>query len=417
MYLPALIIAIIVYGMIAFRGLSKVPPWTSMFFGGILMIITGVLTVNEALQAINLDVILFLITLFVFASSLEVSGFLKYLAYKIISTYKQPRRIMFYILLYSGLLSNLVTNDGISASWTPVILEVSRFMNVDELPFLYALAFGVTIGSVMMPTGNPQNLLIALEGNMKEPFVTFLLYLGIPTIINLILSYYLMLLLFRNKLPNVDLGSIIGAIIDDMNHGIKLNKRLAYSSLSLLIITVILFFVFSFIRVDILLASLTTSSILLIISKERRDIMGKVDWSTIMFFIGLFIFTEGLYKGGVIQLIYQVLPPPTNVFLIMVSSILLSQVLSNVPLVAIYIPEMYHLGATTTLDWIALAAGSTIAGNLTLIGAASNIIISEASESRGGKSFSFFEFMGYSTPILLLNFTVLYLFISLIGRL
>jgi len=407
-YLPALIIAIIVYGMIAFRGLSKVPPWASMFFGGVLMIITGVLSVNEALQSINLDVILFLITLFVFASSLEVSGFLKYLAYKIVSSYKQPRRIMFYILLYSGLLSNLVTNDGISASWTPVILEVSRFMNVDELPFLYALAFGVTIGSVMMPTGNPQNLLIALEGNIKEPFVTFLLYLGVPTILNLLLSYFLMLFLFKNKLSDVK--------IDDIKIDIKVNKRLAYSSLILLIITVVLFFIFSFIRVDILLASLTTSSILLIISTESRDIMSRIDWSTIIFFIGLFIFTEGLYKGGVIQLIYQVLPPPTDVLLIMVSSILLSQVLSNVPLVAIYIPEMYQLGATSTIDWIALAAGSTIAGNLTLIGAASNIIISEASESRGGKSFSFFQFMKYSTPVLLLNFIVLYLFISLVGR-
>lgn len=408
MYLPALIIAIIIYGMIAFRGLSKVPPWASMFFGGVLMIITGVLSVNEALQSINLDVILFLITLFVFASSLEVSGFLKYLAYKIVISYKQPRRIMFYILLYSGLLSNLVTNDGISASWTPVILEVSRFMNVDELPFLYALAFGVTIGSVMMPTGNPQNLLIALEGNIKEPFVTFLLYLGAPTILNLFLSYFLMLFLFKNKLSDVK--------IDDIKIDIKVNKKLAYSSLILLIITVILFFIFSFIRVDILLASLTTSSILLIISTERRDIMSRIDWSTIIFFIGLFIFTEGLYKGGVIQLIYQVLPPPTDVLLIMVSSILLSQVLSNVPLVAIYIPEMYQLGATSTIDWIALAAGSTIAGNLTLIGAASNIIISEASESRGGKSFSFFQFMKYSTPVLLLNFIILYLFISLVGR-
>lgn len=408
MYLMALIIAIIVYGMIAFRGILKVPPWSSMFLGGVLMIITGVISVNEALQSINLDVILFLITLFIFASSLEVSGFLKYLAYKIVSSYKEPRRIMLYILLYSGLLSNLVTNDGVSASWTPVILEVSKLMNVDETPFLYALAFGVTIGSVMMPTGNPQNLLIALEGNIKEPFVTFIIYLGIPTILNLILSYYVMLLLFKNKLPNLN--------ADDIKIDIKLNKRLAYSALILLVITIILFFVFSFARVDLLLASLTTSSILLLISKERRDIMSRVDWSTILFFIGLFVFTEGLNKGGVIQLIYNVLPPPTTVLLIMISSILLSQILSNVPLVAIYIPEMYQLEATSTLDWIALAAGSTIAGNLTLIGAASNIIISEASESRGGKSFNFFDFMKYSSPVLLINFIVLYLFISLVGK-
>ena len=407
MYLVALIIAILVYGMIAFRGLTRIPPWTSMFFGGVLMIVFGIINVNQALESINLDVILFLITLFIFSSSLEVSGFLKYLAYLIINKYKESKKIMFYILLYSGLLSNLVTNDGVSASWTPVILEVSRYMNVDEMPYLYSLAFGVTIGSVMMPTGNPQNLLIALEGNLKEPFVSFLEFLAIPTILNLFLSYYIMLLLFKNRLESVK--------IDDIKIDIKLNKRLAYSSLFLLFITVILFFILSFVRIDILLASLTTSSILLLISRERREIMSRADWTTILFFTGLFIFTEGLYKGGIIQLLYQVLPPPTNVLLIMVSSILLSQVLSNVPLVAIYIPEMIHLGATSTIDWIALAAGSTIAGNFTLIGAASNIIISEASESRGGKSFSFFEFMKYSIPVLAVNFAILYIFISLVG--
>ncbi|BFH72651.1 anion transporter [Sulfurisphaera javensis] len=408
MYILALIIAIVVYGMIAFRGLTKVPPWTSMFFGGVLMIVTGVLTVDEALQSINLDVILFLITLFIFASSLEVSGFLKYLAYMIVNKYKESRKVMFYILFYSGLLSNLVTNDGVSASWTPVILEVSKYMGVDEMPYLYSLAFGVTIGSVMMPTGNPQNLLIALEGNLREPFVIFLEYLAIPTILNLFASYYVMLILFRNRIKDIK--------IDDVKVDIKLNKRLAYSSLTLLIVTVILFFILSFARIDILLGSLTTSSILLLVSKERREIMSKVDWSTIIFFVGLFIFTEGLYKGGVIQLIYRVLPPPTNVLLIMISSIILSQVLSNVPLVAIYIPEMYQIGATSIVDWIALAAGSTIAGNFTLIGAASNIIISEASESRGGKSFNFFEFMKYSLPILAVNFVILYVFISLVGR-
>jgi len=81
--------------------------------------------------------------------------------------------------------------------------------------------------------------------------------------------------------------------------------------------------------------------------------------------------------------------------------------------VAIYIPIMFEYHSTTIADWLALAAGSTIAGNLTLIGAASNIIISEASENRGGKGFGFFEFIAYSLPVLLLNSSILYLFLLL----
>lgn len=165
----ALFIAIFTYLMIALRSITKIPPWASMFFGGVLMIVTGVISVDQAYSSINLDVIIFLITIFTFSSALEISGFLRYLAYKLVMKYRQPRKIIFFILLYSGLLSNLVTNDGVASSWTPVMLEASKAMNMDELPFLYTLAFGVTIGSVMMPTGNPQNLLILLEAHV--PFL------------------------------------------------------------------------------------------------------------------------------------------------------------------------------------------------------------------------------------------------------
>lgn len=103
----ALFIAIFTYLMIALRSITKIPPWASMFFGGVLMIVTGVISVDQAYSSINLDVIIFLITIFTFSSALEISGFLRYLAYKLVMKYRQPRKIIFFILLYSGLLSNL----------------------------------------------------------------------------------------------------------------------------------------------------------------------------------------------------------------------------------------------------------------------------------------------------------------------
>ncbi len=407
----ALIIMIITYGLIIARGITKIPPWASMFFGGVLMIVFNVITPIEALEAINMDVILFLITLFTFASALEVSGFLKFLAYKIIERYKEPNKILFYILLYSGILSNLVTNDGISASWTPVILEVSNMTGLNEIPFLYALAVGVTIGSVIMPTGNPQNLLIALESGIKNPFITFAEFLLLPTIISIFVAYLILNHVFKNFLKN---NGINITIIKDSD--IDFDKKLGYLSLSLLAITVILFFTLSLFKIDIILGSLLTSSILILISAKRREIVRRIDWSTILFFIGLFMFTEGIVKSGVINYLYNILPSPTNIGNIMIVSIILSQVLSNVPLVAIYIPLMISHGANSVIDWIALAAGSTIAGNFTLLGAASNVIISEASESRGGKGFNFIEFMKYTIPILIPNAIIIYLFLILFNR-
>jgi len=407
MLIYAIIVMIITYGLIISRGITKIPPWASMFFGGVLMIIFNVITPQEAIHSLNMDVILFLITLFIFASALEVSGFLKYLAYKIIEKYKEPKRIMFYILLYSGILSNLVTNDGISASWTPVILEVSNSMGIDELPLLYALAVGVTVGSVIMPTGNPQNLLIALESGIANPFIVFVKYLTIPILVSIGIAYLILYRLFKKHFQNVNINFVNSL---DFNF----DKKLAYTALSLLIITIFLFFTLSFFKIDILLGSLTTSSILLLISEKRREIVRRMDWTTILFFIGLFIFTDGIVKSGVIQLLSNYLPAPDNILNIMLVSILLSQVLSNVPLVAIYIPIMISQGHVSTIDWLALAAGSTIAGNFTILGAASNVIISEASESRGGKGFEFTEFMKYTIPILIPNALIIYLFIIIL---
>lgn len=406
MLLLAIVVMIITYGLIISRGITRIPPWVSMLFGGVLMIIFNVLTLQEAIDSINMEVILFLITLFIFASALEVSGFLKFLAYEIIKRYKEPKRIFFYILLYSGLLSNLVTNDGIAASWTPIILEMSNKLKIDELPFLYALAVGVTIGSVVMPTGNPQNLLITLESGIHNPFVTFVKYLLIPTIISIILAYVILFRFFKNSLSNKPSNVIDN--IDDVDF----DKKLGYSALILLIITVFLFFSLGFFKIDLLLGSLVTSSILLLISEKRREIIRRMDWTTILFFIGLFIFTQGIIKSGVIEYLSNFLPISNSIASIMLVSILLSQILSNVPLVAIYIPIMVSHGITSTTDWIALAAGSTIAGNFTILGAASNVIISEASESRGGKGFNFIQFIKYTLPVLVPNALVIYLFLT-----
>ncbi|MEM1599535.1 MAG: SLC13 family permease, partial [Sulfolobaceae archaeon] len=276
----------------------------------------------------------------------------------------------------------------------------------DELPFLYALAVGVTIGSVVMPTGNPQNLLITLESGIHNPFVTFVKYLLIPTIISIILAYVILFRFFKNSLSNKPSNVIDN--IDDVDF----DKKLGYSALILLIITVFLFFSLGFFKIDLLLGSLVTSSILLLISEKRREIVRRMDWTTILFFIGLFIFTQGIIKSGVIEYLSNFLPISNSIASIMLVSILLSQILSNVPLVAIYIPIMVSHGITSTTDWIALAAGSTIAGNFTILGAASNVIISEASESRGGKGFNFIQFIKYTLPVLVPNALVIYLFLA-----
>ncbi len=404
----ALVVFILTYAMIAARGVRNfsVPPWASMALGGTLMIITGVVSPGRAFQAVDLNVIFFLIALFSFSSALEVSGFLRHVASLIVSKAKSTRSLILYTVLVSGVLSNFVTNDGVSSSWTPVVIESAKLANLSEKPLLYALAFGVTVGSVMMPTGNPQNLLIALGSGVKDPFITFVEFLALPTLINLVLTYYLLLAFFRDAKP---LDRVTVYPIQD--------KGLAYTAVSLLGFTVVMYFIteaLSLQNLNPVVISMLTSSILYILSEKRREVVRRVDWSTIVFFAFLFIFTQGVLDSGVFGLVTKVFPVSRSVLSVILISVVLSQLISNVPMVAIYIPLLNAIGPVPTVDWLALAAGSTIAGNLTLLGAASNIIISEASETRGGTPLYFLEFIKYGAPLTLVNVIVYYAFLKLI---
>ncbi|BBD73097.1 anion transporter [Sulfodiicoccus acidiphilus] len=396
-------VVVLTFALIAARRL-RVPPWASMLLGGVLMVALGVETFQQALEAVDLDVVLFLFSLFSLVSALEVSGFLRFLAFKLVSSSKDPGRLLLYTLVFSSLLACVVTNDGVASSWTPVVLDAARFGGVDSVPLMYSLAFGVTIGSTMMPTGNPQNLLIALNSGLPDPFVTFLRVLFLPTMINVMVTYLFLRLIFRRKGGIVKLEEVK---VED--------KFTAYLALVLLIATFSAYFVLEFVSspgLNYVSASLLSASLLYLLSGKRRQVVRNLDWSTIVFFVGLFMFTRGVLNSGVVNAVFNLFPSPASIPSIMVISVLLSQVVSNVPLVALYIPVIasLHPGAQ---QWIALAVGSTIAGNVTLLGAASNVIISEGAEARGERGFDFLQFMKYGVPLTLVNLAVYYPFLVL----
>ncbi|MCQ4342890.1 MAG: SLC13 family permease [Sulfolobaceae archaeon] len=405
----ALAVGVLVIALLALRSKLNVPPWLTMLIGGALMVALGVITPSQALASVDLNVILFLLSLFIFASALEVSGFFEYVAYRISMKYKDPKRIMFASFLTSALLSSVASNDAIAASFTPILLNVAKLIKVDERPSLYAVAFGVTIGSVMTPIGNPQNVLIALSG-MPNPFYTFFIYLALPTALNLVLIPYLMSWEFRELLKvrgELDLNSL-------SDPGLK-DEYLAKLSLAILALTIALGAYASATGYDMVLVFLIGAVVLLTLTRKREAVILGVDYPTLLLFVGLFMFVEGLKEGGVVQFIIEYLPGLSTVFGVMVVSIVLSQVLSNVPLVALLLPYVSNQPNSVNL-LVALAAGSTIAGNFTLLGAASNLIVTRASEIRGGKKLEYFEFMKYATPVLIVNFVTYYAFISLVGR-
>ena len=182
------------------------------------------------------------------------------------------------------------------------------------------------------------------------------------------------------------------------------------------------------IHIDIEIISLIGAAVLYLLCKERITILRDVNYSVLIFFVGMFIFTSALWTSGLTPNVLNHFPPfilnntayETSIHLhnnaiISVVSITMSQILSNVPFVAIYNLFMIENGfdKDDISPYLMLAAACTIAGNLTIFGAVSNIIIMQTAESRGVKVFTFVEFFKIGSMITVLNVIVYYLFLTL----
>jgi Na+/H+ antiporter NhaD/arsenite permease-like protein len=153
-----------------------------------------------------------------------------------------------------------------------------------------------------------------------------------------------------------------------------------------------------------------------LLSSRRREVLARVDWSVLVFFTGMFVVMRGAWEGvfrDILSLPYFSSRSLGGIFL---ASLGFSQLLSNVPFVALY---SYNLRSQVvdgagTKEWLALASGSTVAGNLTILAAASNVIIQEAAESRGAKAFTFWEFLRVGVPVSAASALIYYTYLALV---
>jgi len=144
--------------------------------------------------------------------------------------------------------------------------------------------------------------------------------------------------------------------------------------------------------------------------KYRFHILRKIDWFTLIFFASMFVLMESVWQSGFFQnLISSLSLNMTSILVIMIVSVVVSQLISNVPMVALFLPLIVSAGAGSK-ELMALAAGSTIAGNLFILGAASNVIIIQHAEKENhGQSITFLEFAKIGIPLTIINLLV-YLF-------
>jgi len=410
MTLPVIILAM-VFILTAVRqiGNFRLGIWQIMSLGALGVLLTGQISITNAIHSIDPDVMLFLFGMFAIGQALEMSGYMSHLSYRFFRNAGTVDAVILYILFGMGLASAFLMNDTLAIIGTPVMLLLSREHNIDPKVLLLALSFAVTTGSVISPIGNPQNLLIALGGNVENPFMTFARYLLLPTAVNLLIAYLLLKLFYRKHFSPVPLDHSVPRIAD---------KELAgWSKVSLgmviLLVAVKIVVTSAGIPFNFRLTYIALIAVLpvLIMSSRRKEILTKMDWHTLVFFAAMFILMESVWESGFFLNVIDTLSADINsVPMILGISVLLSQFISNVPLVALYLPVLSQ-AEITSIQMMALAAGSTIAGNLTILGAASNVIIIQNAEKKGNVTLRFTEFAMIGIPLTIIQVCVYWLFL------
>ena len=410
----SIIVLILVFLLIAVRriGRFRLRIWQVMLMGAAAVLITGQIAPLAALKAVNLDVIGFLFGMFIVGEALEESGYLEHLSQRFFRTVTSVDRLVLLVIFGSGLLAALLMNDTLAIVGTPLLLLMAARNKLAARPLLLALAFGVTTGSVLSPIGNPQNLLIALNGGIANPFLTFMRYLGPPTLINM-LAVYLMLKIYYPRYFKTRVAAPDAVPIKDLSL-----SRLCRMSLALLLaliaLKIALVFVAPGFDFRLTYIALIAALPVLLASPRRLEIARRLDWSTLLFFAAMFVLMASVWDSGVFQNVLE----RSHLDLagqgvVLGVSVILSQFISNVPMVALYLPVLDKLGAATG-TFMALAAGSTIAGNLTILGAASNVIIIQSCEKRSGETITFWEFLRIGLPLTVINVAVYWLYLRLV---
>ncbi len=399
-----LLVLVIVFGLIAVRrvGGLRLPIWLAMVAGALAVLLSGDIAPGEALRAIDPDVMLFLFGAFVVGRALELSGYLYHLSYRLLGDIRSGERLVLAILFGAGLASAFLMNDTLAIIGTPLMLKLAAEHRMSPKLMLLALAFAVTLGSVMSPIGNPQNLLISLQGEIESPFVDFLVYLGPPTIISLFVTWWLL----RRFFPASFHGMVLAHRRVDLPDP-RLARLARWALVLLVVLAITKMFITLFgapLRLELVWIALVAALPVLLFSPRRLEIVRSIDWRTLAFFAGMFVLMAAVWNTGVFQgalLRHDIdLSSPVGLFGV---GLVASQAISNVPLVALLLPAVPTGGDGSSLLLLSLAAGSTLAGNFLILGAASNVIIIQNAEQRGAQSLSFLDFARVGIPLTLVS--------------
>jgi Na+/H+ antiporter NhaD/arsenite permease-like protein len=370
--------------------------------GLIVLLAAGDLTLEEAGRAIDIPTIALLFALMILSAQFEYSGFYGWVADRLTQAVGSPKALLAVLILVTGALSALFTNDVVVFALTPLVVGGLASHKCDPRPYLIALAGAANAGSAATLIGNPQNILIGQAGGLD--FWHYLLFALPPTILSLIVIYFAVVLTWRlDVAENGSADSLSSQQIDPFQIA---KAILATAALIILFLT----------SIPRELSALAVAGVLLLSRKlSSRDMIGAVDWHLLLLFACLFGVTTAFAKTGVSQDGLNFLAAhgllPSRLSVMAPVTLAASNTIGNVPAVILIIKLIPNL-SDAALTGLALL--STFAGNLLLTGSMCNIIVAERAANVGTR-LSFLDFARSGIPITLASLAITAAWLMLAG--
>lgn len=411
---PNEIISIVIFLLVMVAIVSeKVHRAAASLAGAVILLVTHVLTVDSAIEHVDVNTVGVLVGMMLFVAVVKNSGLFEYIAIKSAKlTHGKPWAIMAVFAIITAALSAFLDNVTTVLLVGPMTLAITSILKVNPVPFLLTQILASNMGGTATLIGDPPNIMIGSEAGLG--FADFILNTAPAVVIIMAASLLCFYLMFGRKLKVSD--DAMQAVMElDENRAIK-DKSLLIKSVVMIGLVVIGFMFHSSLGMESCTIALLAAVIMMIVGKQDvEDVIMGVEWSTILFFIGLFVVVGGMEETGVIDQLATLLIGMTGgnmvltMLIILWVSAIVSSFLDNIPFVATLIPMILAIQAESGMDvtplWWALSLGACLGGNGTLIGASANVVLSGIS-NKNGYPITFMSYLKVGFPMMILSVAI-----------
>ncbi len=407
---PAQIASIVVFVVVMTLVVSeKVHRALAAVLGAMALILIHILSFETAVHHIDFNTLAVLFGMMLFVAVVKRSGLFEVLSVMCVRGARgNPWRIMLLLVLLTAVLSALLDNVTTVLLIGPMTVTICKLLDLNPLPYFMTEILSSNIGGTATLVGDPPNIMIGSAAGFS--FADFLVYDAPVVVVILAVVLVIFYFLYGRKMSVSD-RSVQKVMELDAGSYVK-SGRLLKLSVAMIAVVVAGFMMHEQLGVESGVVAMTAGGLMLLLSREPiEEALLDVEWTTLVFFAGLFIVVGALSETGVILLLANALIDATqgNLFALMmillIGSAVISSFLDNIPFVATMIPILLAIegtGMDVTPLWWSLSLGACLGGNGTLIGASANVVLSDVAK-KNGYELTFLTFLKTGFPLMLLT--------------